>query len=65
MENLNLTVKEFIATYIHSLSDIKIVKNSKVIFKGRAGTIFDLSESILNDNIKMVGASSGYIVLKC
>ena len=63
MENSNLTVKEFAVRYLHHFSDIKIVKDSKVIFKGRTDTIFDSSESILSHIIKMVGASSGYIVL--
>lgn len=59
----NLTVKEFVTHYLHPFSDIKIVKDSKVIFKGRKEIIFDSSESILNNIIKMVGANSGYIVL--
>ena len=59
----NLTVKDFVNHYLNSFSDIKIIKDSKVIFKGRTDTIFGSSESILNHVIKMVGASSGYIVL--
>ena len=59
----NLTVKEFVVRYLHHFSDIKIVKDSKVILKGRTETILSSSESILDYVVKMVGASSGYIVL--
>ena len=63
MENLNLTVKDFANCYLHPFTDIKIVKDSKVIFKGRTEVVFDSPENILGSIIKTVGASSGYIVL--